>query len=90
VVTAVTIELPHKDCQTFVGGIFKAISDQRLSSSIKVLGPKKLSDDSSRVILTVPLVEADQLLEFLTIYRKKRSLAKKSNLIMRVDPYALS
>jgi hypothetical protein len=55
-----------------------------------VLGPKKLSDDSSRVILTVPLVEADQLLEFLTIYRKKRSLAKKSNLIMRVDPYALS
>ena len=90
VVTAVTIELPHKDCQTFVSGIFKAISDQRLSSSIKVLGPKKLSDDSSRVILTIPLVEADQLLEFLTIYRKKRSLAKKSNLIMRVDPYALS
>jgi primosomal protein N' (replication factor Y) len=89
-VTAVSIELPHKDAQTFVNGISKAVSDRRLSPSIKVWGPKRHSDENSRVILSVQHVDGPQLIEFLAMYRKKRLLAKKSNLIMRVDPYALS
>ena len=87
---AVTVELPHGDCQVFASGVLKAIADGRISPATKILGPKKISDESSRVILTSPLNEAETLIEFLTTYRKKRMLAKKSNLIMRVDPYALS
>ena len=90
VVSAVTIDLPHKDSQTFVSGISKAVLDRRLPASIKVLGPKRLSDESSRVILTIPLDEVEEVTEFLSMYRKKRSLTMKSNLVMRVDPYALS
>jgi primosomal protein N' (replication factor Y) len=90
VVTAVTIEMPNGDFQAFTTGIAAAMNDGRLSGAIKVFGPKKISDENSRVILTVPGVDADVLIEFLTTYRKKRAMAKKSNLIMRVDPYALS
>jgi primosomal protein N' (replication factor Y) len=90
VVTAVTIEMPNGDFQAFTTGIAAAMNDGRLSGATKVFGPKKISDENSRVILTVPGVDADFLIEFLTTYRKKRAMAKKSNLIMRVDPYALS
>ena len=90
ITNAVTVELPHGDCQVFASGVLKAIADGRISPATKILGTKKISDESSRVILTSPLNEAETLIEFLTTYRKKRMLAKKSNLIMRVDPYALS
>ena len=82
--------MPNGDFQAFTTGIAAAMNDGRLSGAIKVFGPKKISDENSRVILTVPGVDADFLIEFLTTYRKKRAMAKKSNLIMRVDPYTLS
>jgi primosomal protein N' len=90
VVTAVTIEMAHGDFQAFTVGIAAAMKDGRISGEIKIFGPKKISDESSRVILTVPGRDAQYLIDFLTVYRKKRAMAKKSNLIMRVDPYALS
>jgi primosomal protein N' (replication factor Y) len=90
VVSALTIEMIHGDCQTFITGIRKAAGDGRIPSATRILGPKKISDESSRVILTVPHEDAQSLVDFLVTYRKKRSLAKKSNLSMRVDPYALS
>lgn len=90
VVSALTIEMVHGDCQTFITGIRKAVGDGRVPSATRILGPKKISDESSRVILTVPHEDAQSLVDFLVTYRKKRSLAKKSNLSMRVDPYALS
>ena len=90
VVSAIIIEMVHGDCQTFITGIRKAVDDGRIPHATRILGPKKISDESSRVILTVPHEDAQSLVDFLVTYRKKRSLAKKANLSMRVDPYALS
>jgi primosomal protein N' (replication factor Y) (superfamily II helicase) len=90
VVSALTIEMVQGDCQTFITGIRRAVDDGRIPHSTRILGPKKISDESSRVILTVPHEDAQSLVDFLVTYRKKRSLAKKSNMSMRVDPYALS
>lgn len=90
VVTALTIEMVQGDCQTFITGIKKAVDDGRIPHATRILGPKKITDESSRVILTVPHEDAQSLVDFLVTYRKKRSLAKKPNLSMRVDPYALS
>jgi primosomal protein N' (replication factor Y) (superfamily II helicase) len=90
VVSALTIEMVHGDCQTFITGIKKAVDDGRIPHATRILGPKKITDESSRVILTVPHEDAQSLVDFLVTYRKKRSLAKKPNLSMRVDPYALS
>jgi primosomal protein N' (replication factor Y) len=90
VVSALTIEMVHGDCQTFITGMKKAVDDGRIPHATRILGPKKITDESSRVILTVPHEDAQSLVDFLVTYRKKRSLAKKPNLSMRVDPYALS
>jgi primosomal protein N' (replication factor Y) len=90
VVHAITIEMGHGECSSFIAGITKSASEGRVSPSTRILGPTKISDEKSRVIITVPLDEGQDLIDFLDTYRKKRALAKKPALTMRVDPYSLS
>ena len=90
VVHAITIEVAHGECSSFIAGIEKSATEGRISPSTRILGPTKISDENSRVIITVPLDEGEDLVDFLDTYRKKRALAKKPALTMRVDPYSLS
>ncbi|KGA20308.1 hypothetical protein GM50_2410 [freshwater metagenome] len=90
VVHAITIEMAHGECSSFIAGIKKSATEGRISTSTRILGPTKISDENSRVIITVPLDEGEDLVDFLNTYRKKRALAKKPALTMRVDPYSLS
>lgn len=90
VVHAITIEVAHGECSSFITGIEKSATEGRISSSTRILGPTKISDENSRVIITVPLEEGEGLVDFLDTYRKKRALAKKPALTMRIDPYSLS
>jgi primosomal protein N' (replication factor Y) len=90
VVHAITIEMAHGECSSFIAGIEKSAAEGRISPSTRILGPTKISDENSRVIITVPLDEGEDLVDFLDTYRKKRALAKKPALTMRVDPYSLS
>jgi primosomal protein N' (replication factor Y) len=90
VVHAITIEMGHGECSSFIAGITKSATEGRVSPSTRILGPTKISDEKSRVIITVPLDEGQDLIDFLDTYRKKRALAKKPALTMRVDPYSLS
>jgi primosomal protein N' (replication factor Y) len=90
VVHAITIEMGHGECSSFIAGVEKSATEGRISPSTRILGPTKISDENSRVIITVPLDEGQDLIDFLDTYRKKRALAKKPALTMRVDPYSLS
>jgi primosomal protein N' (replication factor Y) len=90
VVHAIVIEMGHGECSSFIAGMKKSATEGRISLSTRILGPAKISDEISRVIITVPLGEGQDLIDFLDTYRKKRALAKKPTLTMRVDPYSLS
>jgi primosomal protein N' (replication factor Y) len=89
-VHAVVLELAHSDTSTFVSGINASIKDGRVPSSTRILGPTRLDDENSRVILTVSRDHGQDLFDFLVTYRKKRGIAKKSIPHMRIDPYVLS
>lgn len=89
-VHAITIEMAHGECASFIAGIEKSATEGRISRSTRILGPSKISDENSRVIITVPRDEGVDLIDFLVRYRKKRALAKKPALTMRIDPYSLS
>jgi hypothetical protein len=80
----------YGECSSFIAGMKKSATEGRISLSTRILGPAKISDEISRVIITVPLGEGQDLIDFLDTYRKKRALAKKPTLTMRVDPYSLS
>jgi primosomal protein N' (replication factor Y) len=88
-VHAVILEIAHSDTSTFVSGINASIKDGRVPNSTRILGPTRLDDQSSRVILTVSRDDGQELIDFLVTYRKKRGISKKSIPHMRIDPYAL-
>ena len=89
-VHAVILEIAHSDTSTFVSGINASIKDGRVPNSTRILGPTRLDDQSSRVILTVSRDDGQELIDFLVTYRKKRGISKKSIPHMRIDPYALT
>jgi primosomal protein N' (replication factor Y) len=89
-VHAVILEIAHSDTSTFVSGINASIKDGRVPNSTRILGPTRMDDQSSRVILTVSRDDGQELIDFLVTYRKKRGISKKSIPHMRIDPYALT
>jgi primosomal protein N' (replication factor Y) (superfamily II helicase) len=89
-VHAIVLEIASSESSSFLSGIRSSISDSRLPSSTRILGPTALDSDFSRIILTVSRDQGQELFDFLVTYRKKRGLAKKSIPRMRIDPYVLS
>jgi primosomal protein N' (replication factor Y) len=89
-VHAIVIETPSSEASTLVSGVRASISDGRVPSSTRILGPTTMDTETSRIILTVSRDQGQELIDFLVTYRKKRGLAKKSIPQMRVDPYVLS
>ena len=84
------IETSSSEASTLVSGVRASISDGRVPSSTRILGPTTMDSETSRIILTVSRDQGQELIDFLVTYRKKRGLAKKSIPHMRVDPYVLS
>ena len=89
-VHAIVLEIASSESSTFLSGIRSSISESRLPSSTRILGPTALDTEFSRIILTVSRDQGQELFDFLVTYRKKRGLAKKSIPRMRIDPYVLS
>ena len=89
-VHAIVLEIASSESSTFLSGIRSSISDSRLPSSTRILGPTALDSEFSRIILTVSRDQGQELFDFLVTYRKKRGRAKKSIPRMRIDPYVLS
>ena len=90
VVHAIVLEIAHSDTPTFLSGITSSIKEGRVPSSTRILGPTRIDEEYSRVIVTVSRDQGQDLFDFLVTYRKKRGIAKKSIPRMRIDPYVLS
>ena len=89
-VHAIVLEIAHSDAPTFLTGITSSIKEGRVPSSTRILGPTRIDEEYSRVIVTVSRDHGQELFDFLVTYRKKRGIAKKSIPRMRIDPYVLS
>ncbi|MFM9151322.1 MAG: hypothetical protein ACKOPU_03505, partial [Candidatus Planktophila sp.] len=88
-VKAIVLEFDESDISSFISGIEVAKSSNRIPQSTRVLGPTKKDTGRSRLVLTVSRHDGQELIDFLTTYRKKRAALKKSIPMMRVDPYDL-
>jgi len=89
-VHAIVLEIAHTDTPSFLTGITSSIKEGRVPSSTRILGPTRIDEENSRIILTVSRDHGQELFDFLVTYRKKRGIAKKSIPRMRIDPYVLS
>jgi primosomal protein N' (replication factor Y) len=88
-VNSAVMILPTAQASPLVSGINKAISDARLASDTRVLGPTKIDSESSKIVVLSSSDSRTALTAFLHELMRRRSIAKKSDSSLRIDPYSL-
>ena len=88
-VSSAVMILPTTQASPLVSGINRAITDARLASDTRVLGPTKIDSELSKVVVLSSSDSKAALTAFLHELMRRRSIAKKSDSSLRIDPYSL-
>jgi primosomal protein N' (replication factor Y) len=88
-VNSAVMILPTSQASPLVAGINRAITDARLAGDTRVLGPTKIDSESSKVVILSSSDSRSSLTSFLHELMRRRSIAKKSDSSLRIDPYSL-
>ena len=88
-VSSFVISGSAKEFTSLAGGFRKAIIDERIPSSVRVFGPSDIGKGEAKIVLYCPQQDAKTLTIFLHELARKRSIAKKDYLRIRIDPYSL-
>ncbi|MSO42800.1 MAG: hypothetical protein EXQ76_01010 [Candidatus Planktophila sp.] len=88
-VSSFVISGAAKEFTSIAAGLRKAIIDERIPSSIKVFGPSDIGKSQAKIVLYCPQPDAKKLTIFLHELARRRSIAKKDYLRIRIDPYSL-
>ena len=83
------LTVPTAQATSVAAGIQKAISDGRIPDSTRVLGPTRINQENSKISLLVDNNSRSAFVDFLHELLRKRSIANKSGLSARIDPYSL-
>lgn len=87
---AVSIDVEANETRQLIRGFQAAKEDGRLPSELRVLGPIQMKGEMQRIVLLGPLDDGQSLVSLLHEYQRRRSAAKKSLLVMRIDPYSIT
>jgi primosomal protein N' (replication factor Y) len=88
-VNSAVMILPTTQASPLVAGINRAIADARLASNTRVFGPTKIDSQSSKVVILSSSDSRGALTTFLHELMRRRSIARKSDSSLRIDPYSL-
>ncbi len=88
-VTSFVITGPVNEFSSLASGIRKAIIDNRLSGSVKIYGPNELANSRAKLVLYCHAQDTNSVTSFLHELARRRSIAKKEYLSIRVNPYSL-
>ena len=88
-VSSFVISGSAREFTSLAGGFRKAIIDERIPSSVQVFGPSDIGKGEAKIVLYCPQQDAKTLTIFLHELARKRSIAKKDYLRIRIDPYSL-
>ena len=84
------LRVPTKEATQLATGLRSAISSGRLNSAISILGPVELEDFESKIVLQYAHEYSEEVAQFLRELQRKRGIAKKSLLHIRINPYSLA
>jgi len=88
-VASAVLIVSEKESIAISTGLRKAIKDNRLPLSVQVFGPTPIAKSQSKIVLYCDHSEAGELQSFLHELQKKRSVARKDLLTLRLEPYSL-
>jgi primosomal protein N' len=80
----------EKEVLRLTEGFVEMQRQNRLAKSVEIVGPIPRKDKEAALLLTAELAEADRLIEIVAEVNRRRSVAKKKALTLRVDPYQIS
>jgi len=72
-----------------VAGLNKAVHDGRLAPSARIFGPINIGRGKSKIVLYFSVDDSKQVKLFLSELQRRRSIARKEPLSLRIDPYSL-
>ncbi len=82
------LSCPVNEATQLVSGLNKSISEARLPASVKVFGPTPMPKGLAKIVIYVDVDDATQVRSFVHELQRRRSIAKKQLLSIRVDPYS--
>ena len=88
-VSSYVISGQAKDFTSIATGLRKAVAEERIPSSIRIYGPSEIGSSRARIVLYCPQEDCAALTSFLHELQRRRSIAKKEFLTVRIDPYSL-
>ena len=89
-VRSISIETESSRVTQLVNGLKKAVTENRLPKSVRILGPSRSRQNFSRVILLCELKDAADSIDFMHEFARRQSMSKKPLDSLRVDPYSLT
>ena len=87
---ALTMDAPTQDIQSIARGLESAKMQGRLPNSSSILGPLSLGESKSRIVVTCPIEDGEQLIGLIHEFQRRRSASKKVLSSLRIDPYSLT
>ena len=88
-VSSAVLLVSERESTAFVAGIQRAFKEGRLPESLQILGPTPVANGQAKVVLYTSVSDSRKLHSFLLEFQKKRSIAKKDLITIRMEPYSL-
>ena len=88
-VTSAVLVTDQSAAPAIVSGLKKALEDSRLPSSTRIYGATLLPKGQAKIVVHVSHEQSSDLAKILHELQRKRSVAKKDLLTLRIDPYSL-
>lgn len=88
-VSSAVLLVPEKEGATISSGIRRAMNEGRLPNSLRIYGPTQVAKNQCKIVLYSSLSDSAKIASFLLEFQKKRSIARKELITIRVEPYSL-
>jgi primosomal protein N' (replication factor Y) len=84
------LRVSSEEATQLVSGLRSSIASGRLNSTVSILGPVELGNAESKIILRFNEKDHESTAIFLRELQRKRGIAKKPLLYIRITPYSLA
>ena len=84
------IRVSSQEATQLVSGLRSSITSGRLNSTVSILGPVELGNSESKIILRFKDEDHESTANFLRELQRKRGIARKPLLYIRITPYSLA
>ena len=88
-VSSAVLLVSEKESTAIATGMQRAFKEGRLPDSLQILGPTPVANNQAKLVLYTSVSDSRKLHSFLLEFQKKRSIAKKDLITIRVEPYSL-